>query len=92
MSQLKPVSPTVFISYAHEPGLREQVKELAEWLLGQGVHPYEHQASEKGWTAWMQHWVEKADVVLVVCTPGYKALFEMRETPGDGGNGGGCSL
>lgn len=92
MSQQSPASPTVFISYAHEPGLREQVKELADWLLEQGVqaitdHPYEHQAPEKGWTAWMQHWVEDADVVLVVCTPRYKALFEMRETPSDGGNG-----
>lgn len=87
MSSTTPSSSLrVFISYAHERDLRQQVKALAEYLLKNGIqaitdHPYENQPPEKGWRAWMQHNVEDADFVLVVCTPRYKALFEKRELP-----------
>ena len=84
--------PNVFISYAHEGDLQRRVKELAEWLTGKGVqvitdHPYSNRPPEKGWRAWMQHNVEDADIVLIVCTERYKNLFEKREIPDEGGRG-----
>ena len=85
-------SPTVFISYAHEGDLRERVAELAEYLRENGVqaitdHPYENRPPEKGWRAWMQHNIEDCDVVLIVCSERYKALFEKREVADQGGRG-----
>lgn len=76
--------PTVFISYAHEGDLKKQVKALADWLAERGVevitdHKYQDKPPAKGWRAWMQHSVEDADIVLIVCTERYKALFEKRE-------------
>ncbi|MFM7642593.1 MAG: SEFIR domain-containing protein [Cyanobium sp.] len=81
--------PKVFISYAHEGDLRERVGDLAEWLRGNGVepitdHPYRYRPPEKGWRAWMQHSIEAADVVLIVCSERYQHLFEKREDPAAG--------
>ncbi|MFN7820551.1 MAG: SEFIR domain-containing protein [Cyanobacteriota bacterium] len=86
--------PKVFISYAHEGDLREGVGALAEWLRGNGVepitdHPYRHRPPEIGWRAWMQHSIEAADVVLIVCSQRYKHLFEKREDPAASGGFGG---
>ncbi|GAB4491175.1 MAG: hypothetical protein OHK0019_10980 [Saprospiraceae bacterium] len=78
-------TPQVFISYAHENDtFRQAVKELAEYLRAQGVrvvtdHPYENRAPREGWRAWMQHCVEDSDLVLIVCSPKYKASFEKRD-------------
>ena len=86
------ISQTVFISYAHEGDLAERVAALAEWLRSNGVevitdHRYRNRPPEKGWRAWMQHSVEDADVVLIVCSERYKVLFEKREVADSGGRG-----
>ena len=75
--------PIVFISYAHEDDLSSKVKSLADWLISNGVqvitdHPYVNRPPEQGWRTWMQHSVEDADMVLIVCTHRYKKLFERR--------------
>lgn len=85
-------SPKVFISYAHEGDISNQVKELADWLTGNGVtaitdHPYANRPPAQGWRSWMQHSIEDADVVLIVCTERYKKLFERRNDNLDGGFG-----
>jgi len=78
-------APQVFLSYAHESDeFRQTVRELAEYLRGQGIcvvtdHPYENRAPQNGWRAWMQHCVEDSDLVLVICTPRYRASFEKRD-------------
>lgn len=84
-------APTAFISYAHEGDLQQQIKKLADWLTTKGIqvvtdHPYANRPPEQGWRAWMQHNVEDADIVLIVCTERYKRLFEKRAVP-DGGYG-----
>jgi len=78
-------APQVFISYAHEnDDFRQGIRELAEYLRGQGIrvitdHPYQNRAPQNGWRVWMQHCVEDSDLVLVVCTPKYRASFEKRD-------------
>ncbi|MEQ1747521.1 MAG: toll/interleukin-1 receptor domain-containing protein, partial [Saprospiraceae bacterium] len=78
-------APQVFLSYAHESDdFRQTVWELAEYLRGQGIHvvtdhPFENRAPQNGWRAWMQHCVEDNDLVLVICTPRYRASFEKRD-------------
>jgi hypothetical protein len=89
----RPPKPKVFISYAHEGNLVERVRDLAEWLRGNGVEPitdhlYLHRPPDKGWRAWMQHSIEDADVVLIVCSERYKRLFEKREDQASGGGFG----
>lgn len=84
--------PIVFISYAHENDLSSKVKSLADWLISNGVqvitdHPYVNRPPEQGWRAWMQHSVEDADMVLIVCTHRYKKLFECRTEKIDRGYG-----
>ncbi|MDL2322261.1 toll/interleukin-1 receptor domain-containing protein, partial [Desulfosarcina sp. OttesenSCG-928-B08] len=88
-----PEKPNVFISYAHEGDLSDKVRELADWLFEQGVevvtdHPHANRAPAIGWRAWMQHSVEDADFVLIVCSERYKKLFEKREIPEDSGGRG----
>ena len=81
---------TVFISYAHESeAFRAEVKELADWIASHGImvvsdHEYGNRPPKLGWKAWMQQGIEDAAVVLVVCSPKYKARFEKREVPGQG--------
>ncbi len=84
--------PTVFISYAHEGNLGERVAELSDWLQDKGVqvitdHPYKNRPPEEGWRAWMQHNIEDCDLVLIVCSKRYKALFERRDVADQGGRG-----
>jgi tetratricopeptide (TPR) repeat protein len=91
-SNCKKSNPTVFITYAHEGDLGERVAALAEWLTDNGVqvitdHPYKNRPPEIGWRAWMQHSIEDADMVLIVCSERYKRLFEKRETIDGGGFG-----
>ncbi|MBV5288631.1 MAG: tetratricopeptide repeat protein [Pelodictyon phaeoclathratiforme] len=84
--------PTVFISYAHEGSLGEKVAALAEWLTCNGIqvitdHPYQNHPPGKGWRAWMQHSIEDASMVLIVCSERYKKLFEKRDIEDNGGAG-----
>lgn len=76
----------MFISYAHEDegDLGERVLELALWLGEQEIevhtdHQYTHRPPEEGWRPWMQHRIEQADVVIIVCTERYKQLFEKQQ-------------
>ncbi len=92
LSDLSVDIPTVFISYAHEGSLGEKVAALADWLTEHGVqvitdHPYHNHPPRIGWLAWMQHSIEDASLVLIVCSPRYKNLFEKRGVEDNGGAG-----
>lgn len=82
--------PFVFISYAWESdAFRAQVKALCDYLRANGVAvvvDFDHAISppEVGWTTWMQHSIEDAALVLVVCSPSYKPRFEKRAPVGSG--------
>ena len=84
--------PTVFISYAHESdALRASVKALAGWLERRGCtvltdHLYQYRPPDVGWQAWMLDCIEKAEIVLVICTPKLKLRYE-RNAPLDSGRG-----
>ncbi len=83
-------NPRVFISFAHESDEhRAIVRKLADWLTDHGVetitdHPYVDRPPPIGWPAWMQHSIEDASIVLVVCSPHLKLRYEKREEPGIG--------
>lgn len=76
--------PLVFISYAWESEVfRTQVKALRDYLLANGVAvvaDFDHAITTPavGWTTWMQHSIEDAALVLVVCSPSYRPRFEKR--------------
>ena len=82
--------PTVFISYAHESdALRVSVKALADWLGSRDCrvltdHLHADRPPPEGWQTWMQRCVEKAEMVLIVCTPRLKARYEKTEDIGFG--------
>ncbi|MFM8443646.1 MAG: toll/interleukin-1 receptor domain-containing protein, partial [Methylococcus sp.] len=82
--------PKVFISYAHESEtFRDQVRELADWLGQHGCelltdHPYLYRPPPEGWQAWMLGCIDRADIVLVVCTPKLKARYEKTAEPDTG--------
>lgn len=84
------VPNTVFISYAWESAeFRERVKALRDYLLASDftvVTDFDHanRAPAEAWQAWMQHQIEDATVVLIVCSPSYKARFEKRAPIGSG--------
>jgi hypothetical protein len=77
--------PTVFISYAHESDeLGNAVKALADWLERFGCtvltdHLYRDRPPPEGWQVWMLGCINKAETVLVVCTPRLKARYEKTE-------------
>ena len=81
---------TVFISYAWEDdAFRARVKELVLWLRGKSIKmvaDFDHakRPPTQGWPMWMQHSIEDAQVVLVVCSPKYKERFEKRAEPDAG--------
>jgi hypothetical protein len=85
-------SGTVFISYAWEDeAFRGRVRALRDWLQNQGIaviSDFDHmiRPPEKGFATWMQHSIEDATVVLIVCSPKYKSRFEKRVSP-DAGKG-----
>ncbi len=86
-------SPIVFISYAHESeAFRMSVKNLSDWLATVGCvmitdHRYGYRPPEEGWQAWMHGSIERADIVLVVCSPRLKARYEKTEASGIGFGG-----
>ncbi|HEX4956001.1 MAG TPA: TIR and AAA domain-containing protein, partial [Thermoanaerobaculia bacterium] len=82
--------PTVFVSYAHEPGNPahgDRVLALADRLRNDGVPTQLDQyvgVPPKGWQLWMEDEIEAADVVLVVATETYERRRRGREVPGKG--------
>jgi TIR domain len=81
---------SVFISYAHESvEFRAEVRKLWVYLRDEGIQviaDFDHEIvpPRVGWPAWMQHGIEDAQIVLVVCSPKYKARFEKRAPPSEG--------
>jgi formylglycine-generating enzyme required for sulfatase activity len=78
--------PRVFISYSHDSDEhRNRVLELSERLRSDGVDARLDQYEEhKGhnWPDWCDEQLEKADLVLMVCTPEYRAAIEGRAPEG----------
>lgn len=80
----------VFISYAWESDeFRENVKALVTWLRAQNVKvvadfDYANRPPSVGWPSWMQHSIEDATVVLVICSPKYRLRFEKRASADSG--------
>ena len=86
------MNPTtrVFISYSHDSDIhREFVRNLANDLRRDGldcqIDQYVNGFPPEGWQRWMEAQVERADFVLIVCTPLY--LQRYRGNDPDGGRG-----
>src|SRR5258708_1936445 len=78
----------VFISYSHDSDEHKHaVLDLAQRLRAEGIDAdldQFHFAPASGWPIWMQHSIEDAKFVLVICTANYKRRFEAREEEGKG--------
>jgi hypothetical protein len=80
--------PKVFISYSYDSEEHmDRVLILSDRLRGDGIDcnidQYE-QSPEKGWYRWMMEEIEKADFVLMICTPQYIRRFRGNEEDGIG--------
>lgn len=74
--------PRVFISYSHESESHDtMVLDFAQRLRADGVDAwldrFEPTPPPQGWPRWMSEQVERADFVVVVCTPLYRRRFEQ---------------
>jgi hypothetical protein len=80
--------PRVFISYSHDSVEHERaVLELATRLRGDNVDAWIDQfepAPVQGWPRWMEHEIDRADFVLLVCTETYLNRVMMRAEVGKG--------
>ena len=82
--------PRVFISYTHDDEKhKERVLALAERLTNEGIdchldRYYETPPPAEGWPLWMEHQIERADFVLLVCTEMYLRRFRREEEQGRG--------
>lgn len=70
----------VFLSYSHDSFEHsERVLNLANQLRREGLDAildqYEPHPAE-GWPRWMQHQIDSADFVVLVCTASYRRRFE----------------
>lgn len=79
----------VFISYTHDSEEhKERVLELAQRLRNDGVHSlmdrYILGHPPEGWPLWMERQIERADFVLLVCTPVFHRRFMGKEVPDKG--------
>jgi hypothetical protein len=86
----------VFISYAWESEAHKAaVWDLAGWLEANSNgeikiitdHLFENRPPTQGWPAWIQQEVDKADIVLIVCSPLYKTRFQKEDDVAGGGAG-----
>ena len=81
-------TPKIFISYSHDSAEhKNHVRRLSDRLREEGVDSsidqYE-QSPPEGWPRWMEHRIDEANFVLVVCTKTYGRRFRGEETPGRG--------
>ena len=80
--------PRVFISYSHDsPAHQDHVLELADRLRSEGVDAKIDQyvqSPPRGWPAWCESEIAKADFVLMVCTETYLRRVNGEEEPGTG--------
>jgi tetratricopeptide (TPR) repeat protein len=85
-----PVQPAerVFVSYSHEGDAHNAlVLSLTQRLWADGVQAFCDQyttAPAEGWPRWMQHEIENADFVLIICTDTYRKRLSGDEVPGAG--------
>ncbi|MBL8351103.1 MAG: TIR domain-containing protein [Burkholderiaceae bacterium] len=83
-------APRVFISYSHDsPEHQQRVRALCEKLRGDGIDALIDQyvataGPPQGWPRWMDEQLRLADLVVLVCTPTYRARVEGRDEPGRG--------
>lgn len=80
---------SVFISYSHDSDAhRHRVLALSDWLNKKGldcdIDQYVDGSPPEGWPLWMEHRLEQADHVLVVCTQTYLARVKRTEKRGVG--------
>ena len=80
--------PRVFISYSHDSREhQDRVLALADRLRADGIDAsldqYE-QSPPQGWPDWCEAEINKADFVLVICTPTYCERMQRRQAPGAG--------
>ncbi|MGB1010606.1 MAG: SEFIR domain-containing protein, partial [Thiolinea sp.] len=85
-----PQPPRVFISYSHDSDEhRDFVLNLANHLRAEGVESWIDQYvpgfPAQGWQRWMEHEIEQADFVLLVCTPLYHQRFMGEDQEGGRG-------
>ncbi|WP_316801596.1 SEFIR domain-containing protein [Pedobacter frigidisoli] len=84
------VSPTVFISYAHDTVAHEErVLELSDKLLSRYINSncdqyVEDGNPERGWPNWMEENIRVSDFVLVVASERFLERFEGRAKAGTG--------
>lgn len=82
--------PRVFLSYSHDSHEhREKVLGLAERLrqhdgIEASVDRYVEGSPDEGWPRWMLNEIDRADYVLVICTPTYYRRFRGHDLPGQG--------
>ncbi len=72
--------PTVFISYSHDgPNHLQRVLELSEALRREGIDAvldrYVNGTPPQGWPRWTLDQIDRADFVLLICTPTYYGRF-----------------
>lgn len=89
MTGSEPTPSKVFISYSHDSSDHvQQVLALADRLRSEGVDctiDQYNNAPAEGWNLWMTRQIERADFVLMVCTPTYRRrVMGEEETPGKG--------
>src|ERR1051326_6777221 len=79
MSSSNSLPPRVFLSYSHDSRhYMDQVLLFADRLRTEGIDACLDQyevAPPEGWPRWMQNQIEKANFVLVLCTPTYYRRF-----------------
>jgi hypothetical protein len=70
----------IFISYSHHHESQpERVRQLADWLRGDGFEVLFDQtdsAADAGWPRWMEQQLERADAVILVCTRSWRRRFD----------------
>jgi SEFIR domain/NB-ARC domain len=84
----QPTVPKVFISYSYDSQAHiDQVLDLSDRLRREGIDcnidQYEQSPAE-GWHSWRLNEIEKADFVLMICTPQYIKRFRGNEEDGIG--------
>ena len=86
MEQKNP--PRVFISYSHDSSEHEmKVCTFANRLREDGIEALIDQYCPNppdGWPIWMEREIDRADFILVICSPVYLRRAERRESPGKG--------
>jgi tetratricopeptide (TPR) repeat protein len=83
-----PTPPKIFISYSHDSDEHgDRVLALADALRDDNIDAIidqHHPNPPEGWPHWMEHHLDHADFVLLVCTETYYDRVVRRQPPGTG--------